>query len=38
MQINSTKDFDFDHMLKKFCYVIPTFLIVVKDREKYSIS
>ena len=21
MQINSTKDFDSDHMLKKFCYV-----------------
>lgn len=36
MQINSTKDFDSDHMLKKFCYV--TFLIVGKDKEKYSIS
>ena len=35
MQINSTEEFDFDHVLKKFYYVI-TFLTVDKDKAKYS--
>ena len=30
MQINSTEEFDFDHVLKKFYYVID------KDKAKYS--
>ena len=34
MQINSTEEFDFDHVLKKFYYV--TFLNVDKDKAKYS--
>ena len=34
MQINSTEEFDFDHVLKNFYYV--TFLAVDKDKAKYS--